>query len=101
MGGISIGQDEAVGLGNAIANNKMMKTLGLDYEYDHSDGTTDKESAMIIINSLYYNNTITKLILPKIKLCENDFHVIIEEVEMVNSMRTLSNDQIIDFDLKL
>ena len=29
MGGISIGQDEAMALGNAITNNKMMKTLAL------------------------------------------------------------------------
>ena len=41
------------------------------------------------------------LILPIIKLCGNDFHVITEEAEMVNSMRTLSNNQIIDFDLEL
>ena len=102
MGGISIGQDEAVALGNAITYNKMIKILALDYADDkHGDGTTDKESAMIIINSLYYNNTITRLILPIIELCGNDFHVITEEVEMVNSMRTLSNNQIIDFDLEL
>ena len=101
MGGISIGQDEAIALGNAITNNKIIKTLSLDDEDDHSDGTMDKESAMIIINSIYCNNTIAKLTLPSIKLSENDVRVITEEVEIVNSMRTLSNDQMIDFDLEL
>ena len=100
MGSISIGQDEAVALGNTITNNKMIKTLELDFVDDGNDGTTDKESAMIIITSLYCNNTITNLTLPSIKLYESDFHVITEEVEMVNSIRTLSNDQIIDFNLK-
>ena len=99
MGGISIGQDEAMALSNVITNNKILKKLALDYEYDYSDGTTHKQSAMIIIKSLYYNNTITKLILPKIKLCENDVHVITKEAEKVNSIRTLSNDQVIDFEL--
>ena len=97
MGGIDIGQDEAMALGDAITNNKMIKTLALDYEDCYSDGTTDKESAMIIIKSLYYNNTITKLFLPM--LCKNDIHVITEEAEKVNSIRTLSNDQVINFNL--
>jgi len=99
MVGISLGHDEATALGNAITDNKMIETLILDNTYSDIDGTTDQESAMIIINSLYCNNTITKLILPAIKLCENDEHLVTEEAEMVNSMRTLSNDQIIDFEL--
>ena len=104
MDGDPIGQDEAMALGNAIANNKMIKTLALCYGEEEyvgviNHGTTDKESAMIIIKSLYHNNTITTLILPDIKLCKNDVHVITEEVEMVNSIRTLSNDQVIDFGL--
>ena len=103
MAGISIGQYEAIALGNAIANNKMIETLKLGYDDDDDDDdnlgdeTTDKESAMIIINSLYYNNTVTKLILPTIKLRKIDEHVITKETEIVNSRRTLSNDQIIDF----
>ena len=104
MDGDPIGQDEAMALGNPIANNKMIKTLALCYGEEEyvgviNHGTTDKESAMIIIKSLYHNNTITTLILPDIKLCKNDVHVITEEVEMVNSIRTLSNDHVIDFGL--
>ena len=38
IGGISIGQDEAVALGNAITNDKMMKTLVLGLEDDGNDG---------------------------------------------------------------
>ena len=100
MGGISIGRDDAMALGNVITNNKMIKVLAMGYtESGSGSGTTDKESAMIIISSLYYNNTITKLIFPDIKLCENDVHVITKEAEKVNSMRTLSNDQVIGFEL--
>ena len=99
MDGIYIGRDEAMALGNAITNNKMIKILALDCEDDPSYGTRDKESAMIIINSLYYNNTITKLILPKIELCDNDIHVICEEIQKVNFIRTQSNDQVIDLRL--
>ena len=103
MGGNFIGRDEAIALGNAITNNKMIKTLALEYEdepYDESDyEIIDKESAMIIITSLYRNKTIVRLTLPKIGLWENDEHVVTEEAETVNSFRTLSNDQIIDFQL--
>ena len=101
MGGISIEWNEAMGLGNAITNNKMIKilALGLGYEDYLSDGTTDKESAMIIITTLYCNNTIAKLVLPKIEVCKNDVHVITEEAEKVNSMRTVSNNKVIDFQL--
>ena len=100
MADISIGRDEAMALNNAIANNKMIKTLSLDRVVNYRDGrTTDKESAMIIMNSLYYNNTITELILPKIKLSKNDVHVITEKAAVVNSIRILSNNQVIDFDL--
>ena len=106
MGGISIGRDEAMALGNAITNNKIIKILALGCKDDPDIGGTDKESAMIIITSLYRNNTITKPILPiielyeiEIELCENDVHVITEEAEKVNSMRTVSNNKVIDFQL--
>ena len=94
MDGIFIGQDGAIALGNAITNNKMIKKLLLSEEY--YDNTVDKESAMIIIKSLYNNNTITELSLD-ITLCKNDANLVTEEAEKVNSMRKLSNDHIIDF----
>ena len=94
--GIFIGQDGAIALGNAITNNKMIKKLLLSEEY--YDNTVDKESAMIIIKSLYNNNTITELRL-NITLCKNDANLVTEEAEKVNSMRKLSNDHIIDFNL--
>ena len=103
MAGISIGQDEAIALGNAFAKNKMMKTLKLGYDDDDDnhdnlyDETTDIESAMIIIRSLYLNNTIIKLIFPNIKLRKNDEDVLTKTAEIFNSRRTLSNIQIIDF----
>ena len=82
-------------LGNTITNNRMIKTLALNIR----GRIMDKKSAMIIIKSLYRNNTITKLILPKIKLHKNDVHLITEEVQKVNSIRAQSNDQIIDLQL--
>ena len=103
MGDIYIRQDEAIALGNVFNNNKMIKILALRYEDEQLEelvnGTTDKELAMIMITSLYCNKTIARLILPNIELGENDVHVITEEVEMVNSMRTVSNNKVIDFQL--
>ena len=92
--GICIGQDGAIALGNAITNNKMIKKLLLA-EHDHYYAI-DKESAMIIIKSLYNNNTITELSLD-ITLYQSDANLVAEEAEKVNSMRRLSNDHIIDF----
>ena len=95
-----IEQDGAIALGNAITNNKTLKTLSLvpkdDYNYDIC--TIDKESAMIIIKSLYNNNTITKLSLD-ITLHKDDINLVTEEAEKVISMRKLSNNHIIDFTL--
>ena len=51
---------------------------------------------MIIIKSLYNNNTITELSL-NITLCKNDANLVTEEAEKVNSLRKLSNDHVIDF----
>ena len=97
MNSNATGQDGAIALGNAITNNKMIKKLLLNGE-EYYDNTVDKESAMIIIKSLYNNNTITKLSLD-ITLCKNDVNLVAEEAEKVNSMRKLSNDHIIDFGL--
>ena len=94
MNGNNIGQDGAIALGNAITNNKMIKKLLLASKDDNGNAV-DKESAMIIIKSLY-NNTITELSLD-ITLCKNDAILVAEEAEEVNSMRKLSNDHIIDF----
>ena len=92
MNGNNIGQDGAIALGNAITNNKMIKKLLLAAEH------YVEESAMIIIKSLYNNNTITELSLV-ITSCKNDVNLVTEEAEKVNSMRKLSNDHIIDFNL--
>ena len=96
MNGNNIELDGAVALGNAITNNKMIKELLLADDED-IDYTVDKESAMIIIKSLYNNNTITKLCLDITLLCKNDVNLVAEEVEKVNSVRKLSSDHIIDF----
>ena len=92
MGDNNIGQDGAIALGNAITNNKMIKKLLLAAEH------YVEESAMIIIKSLYNNNTITELSLV-ITSCKNDVNLVTEEAEKVNSMRKLSNNHIIDFNL--
>ena len=93
--GNTTGQDGAIALSNAITINKMIKELVLAAK-DNYDNTVDKESAMIIIKSLYSNNTITELSLD-ITLCKDDVNLVAEEAEKVNSMRKLSNDHIIDF----
>ena len=98
---ILVGQDGAIALGNAITNNKMLKELLLANQYDYGDNdmcTVDKESAMIIIKSLYNNNTITKLSLA-ITLHKDDTNLVTEEAEKVISTRKLSNNHIIDFTL--
>ena len=94
--GNAIGKDGAIALGNAITNNKMIKELLLAAR-DHDD-VVDKESALIIIKSLYNNNTITKLSLD-ITLPKNNANLVTKVAEMVNFMRKLSNDHIIDFTL--
>ena len=88
-----IGQDTAKVLSSAIINHKKLKILSLcdkDKPY-----LTDKESAMIIIRSLYNNNIITKLCLD-IRLCKTNINLVTGEVEMVNSLRS---EHIIDFTL--
>ena len=51
-----IGKDGATAIAKAITNNKTLKILSL-----YGDHMIDKESAMIIMRSLYCNNTITEL----------------------------------------
>ena len=97
MSGNAAGQDGAIALGNAITNNKTIKELLLADQYDY-DVTVDKESAMIIIKSLYNNNTITKLSLD-ITLHKKDANLITEEAEKVKFTRKLSNNHIIDLTL--
>ena len=86
-----IGQDAAKALGSAIINSNTLKILSLY-------GTVDKESAMIIIRSLYNNNTITELWLV-ITLYKYDVTMVTREAEMVNSIRKSHNEHIIDFTL--
>ena len=76
----------------------MIKELLLANQYDYYNDmcTVDKESAMIIIKSLYNNNTITKLSLA-ITLHKDDTNLVTEEAEKVISTRKLSNNHIIDF----
>ena len=52
------GQDEAIAIAKAITNNKTLKILSLG---DDSGMHMNKESAMIIMRSLHYNNTITEV----------------------------------------
>ena len=100
-------QDAAKALGIAIVNNKKLKKFALSQYSDKeltSDYTftvfpMDKESAMIIIKSLYSNNTITELCID-ITLCINDVTLITREAEMVNSVRQSHNERIIDFILQ-
>ena len=91
-----IGQDAAKALGSAIINNKTLKTLLLHDIVDTTKYSVDKESAMIIIRSLYNNNIITRLWLD-ITLCKDDVTMVTSEAEMVNSIRKSHNEHIIDF----
>ena len=93
-----VGQDGATALGKAITNNKKLNKLSLYCDYHQLNDTMDKESAMILIKSLYNNNAITKLDLP-ITLYRNDISDVTEEAEKVNSKRKLYKEHIIDFNL--
>ena len=98
MNGNPIGLDGAKALGSAIINNKKLKKLSLHndeetFEFDH---LIDKESAMIIIRSLYNNNTIAELCL-YITLYKTDVDMVTREAEMINSIRKVHNEHVIDF----
>ena len=72
--------------------------MSLCSEDDIDSHRIDKMSAMLIIKSLYDNNTITKLCLD-IMLCKNDISLVTREAELVNSTRKLNNEHVIDFKL--
>ena len=92
-----IGQDAAKALGSAIITNKTLKKLLL-YDVIGNMHPLDKESAMIIIRSLYNNNTITELCLGNV-LCKDDITMVTGEVERINSIRQSHNEHVIDFRL--
>ena len=87
-----IGQDTTKGLGSAIINNKTLKKLSIKSGYSEMD----KKSAMIIMRSLYNNNTITELFLV-ITLCKDDITMVTREVEKINSIRQSHNEHVINF----
>ena len=91
------GRNGAIALGDAITNNKKLKILSLYSEVPAFEGyAMDKESAKIIIRSLYKNNTIAKLYLD-IVLYENHVVELTREVEKINSLRKSHNEHIIKF----
>ena len=95
-----IGQDGARALGNAITDNKKLKKLLLCSEdYEASDDTIDMESAMILIRSLHYNDFIIELNLP-ITLCKDEIKLVTEEAEMVNSLKDLFDQLVVNFRLE-
>ena len=102
-----IEQDAAKALGRAIIDNKTLKKLALCQCYEKNDISfynlvahpIDKESAMIIIKSLYNNTTIAELCLD-ITLCKDDITLVTKEAEMVNSIKKSHNEHIIDFILR-
>ena len=97
MYGNPIGQGGAKALGSAIINHKKLKKLSLCGEGDINENPIDEESAMVIIRSLYNNNTIIKMYLD-ITLYKSDA-MVTKEAEKINSIRKSHNEHIIDFDL--
>ena len=102
-----IGQDGAMAIAKAFTNNKKLQMFLLcddDDNYDvgdnyYNDYTIDGQSAMMIINSLYCNNTIVQLALP-IGLHHGDnYDLVTREAKKVNTQRKLHNQHIIGFHL--
>ena len=91
----AVGLDVASETATAISNNKKLKELHM------GRGQFDEESAMMIINSLYKNNTITKLHL-SIRLCES-YHDedMIKYTKKFNSTRKLHNENTVMFYLSI
>ena len=54
---------------------------------------------MILIRSLHYNDFIIELNLP-ITLCKDEIKLVTEEAEMVNSLKKLSDQQVVNFHLE-
>ena len=71
--------------------------MSLSGEGDINENPIDEESAMVIIRSLYNNNTIVKVYLD-ITLHKNDV-MVTREAGKINSIRKSHNEHIIDFDL--
>ena len=80
-----VGQDGAIAIAKAITKNKTLNTLSLC-----GDDIMDKESAMMIMKSLYCNNTIIRLHLP---IGLRDDHEINGEVIEINNRRKECNAQ--------
>lgn len=74
----TIGKDTALATAKTITINEKLKKLCI-WGYNDS---IDKESVMIIIRSLHYNNSITELRLPGIPICDAD-----QEVKVINNNR--------------
>ena len=91
-----IGQDAAKALGSAINSNKTLKKLLLRSHHVNSSPPIDKESAMIIIRSLYNNNTMTKLSL-NITLCKDGITMVTREAERIIFIKQSHNERVIDF----
>ena len=83
ISGNPISRDGAIAIAEAITNNKTLKTL-----YLGGDDTLDEESAMIIMKSMYNNNSINELHLPE-TLKDNDN--VKSEAENINKIRTNFN----------
>ena len=80
----AISQDGVIAIAQAITNNKTLKKLSLWGD----DDTIDEVSVMIIMRSLYHNNSITKLELHWRLIDSDDVK---REVEHINSTRSKCN----------
>ena len=90
INGNPISRDGAIAIAKAITNNKTLKKL-----YLSGDDTLDEESAMIIMKSMYNNNSINELHLPE-TLEDNDNLKI--EVENINETRSNFNMEEVKFE---
>ena len=90
ISGNPISRDGAIAIAEAITNNKTLKTL-----YLGGDDTLDEESAMIIMKSMYNNNSINELWLPR-TLEDNDN--VKSEAENINKIRTNFNKKEVKFE---
>jgi len=74
----------AVTIAKAITNKKTLQKLSLQF------CDLNEESAMIIIKSLHYNDTITHLYLPILEYYQ---HIVQKEVTAINNRRKRCNKQ--------
>ena len=89
ISGNPISGDGAIAIAEAITNNKTLKTLLLG-----GDDILDEESVMIIMKSMYNNNSINELYLPK-ALKDNDN--VKSEAENINKTRSNFNMEEVNF----